>query len=95
MNLVDAYVTLHNTNFLPSSLLLQVLDNDEAATLLSSKERVTAWIAAVKKATTPHFDDVHKMIYRVARRSQEKQQVKAGAGGDVPREDSKRAVSKL
>jgi glutathione S-transferase len=49
---------------------LQALGEDEAAKLLSSKERVTAWIAAVKKHTSPHFDEVHKIIYKVAARSQ-------------------------
>lgn len=75
---------------------MQVLGEDEVATLLSSKERVAAWIDSVKKVTTPHFDEVHKIILRVAaRRSQEMQQMKAGTGRDVNREDSKLSVSKL
>ncbi|KAG0618257.1 hypothetical protein M758_4G049600 [Ceratodon purpureus] len=75
---------------------LQILSNDEVATYLSSKERVTAWIATMKKVTTPHFDDVHKIIYRVVgRRLQETQQVKAGTGGDVNGVNPKPALSKL
>ncbi len=96
INFVDLGNLYSDTNYLSSPLLLQVLDDDEVATFLNFKERVTAWMAAVKKFTTPHFDDVHKIIYRVvARRSQEMQVVKAGTRGDVNREGSKPAVSKL
>ena len=34
------------------------------AALLGPKTGVTAWIAAVKRATGSHFDEVHKMVYR-------------------------------
>jgi len=74
-----------------SHFLWQLLGEDEVAALLSSKERVTAWIAAVKKATSPHFDEVHKMVYRnAARRAQSRQ---AGTGSAF--EDTKRPISKL
>lgn len=89
--------TLKDETYLLSwPLPLQILSNDEVATYLSSKERVTAWIATMKKVTTPHFDDVHKIIYRVVgRRLQETQQVKAGTGGDVNGVNPKPALSKL
>lgn len=75
---------------------LQVLGEEEVAALLSSKERVTAWIAAVKKATSPHFDEVHKIIFRAAANvSKGTRQVKAGTGPDVHRRQSKPPVSKL
>jgi glutathione S-transferase len=72
------------------TISLQVLVKDEVATLLSSKERVPAWIAAVKEVTSPHFDDVHKVINRAAAR-----RLQAGTGGGVNSENSKPAVSKL
>jgi len=73
--------------------LLQLLGEDEVATLLNSKERVTAWIAAVKKATSPHFDEVHKMVYRAAARSAQRRQ--ADTESDSKKEDLKRPISKL
>lgn len=47
-----------------NTLFLQLLDEEEVAALLGPKTGVTAWIAAVKRATSPHFDEVHKMLYR-------------------------------
>lgn len=74
---------------LHSHSLLQLLGEDEVTAILSSKKRVAAWIAAVKKATSPHFDEVHKMLYKsAARRAQDR---RAGTASDY----SKPPISKL
>lgn len=51
---------------------MQLLDEEEVAALLGPKTGVTAWIAAVKRATGPHFDEVHKMVYRSISRMNQK-----------------------
>lgn len=51
---------------------MQLLDEEDVAALLSPKTGVTAWIAAVKRATGPHFDEVHKMVYRSISRTDPK-----------------------
>lgn len=71
---------------------MQVLGEDEVATLLDPKERVTAWIASVKKVTAPHFDEVHKIILRAAAAAAARRS--RGTGRDVNKENSK-PVSKL
>jgi len=47
---------------------MQLLGEDEVATLLSSKERVISWIVTVKKTTTPPFEEVNKIINKAAAR---------------------------
>jgi glutathione S-transferase len=54
---------------------LQLLDEEDVAALLGPKTGVTAWIAAVKRATGPHFDEVHKMVYRSISRTNPKRAI--------------------
>lgn len=57
------------------TLFLQLLDEEDVAALLGPKTGVTAWIAAVKRATGPHFDEVHKMVYRSISRTNPKRAI--------------------
>lgn len=43
---------------------LQVLEEKDRVKLLSPHKKVGEWIENTRKATMPHFDEVHKVIFK-------------------------------
>ncbi|KAG7604501.1 Glutathione S-transferase T2 [Arabidopsis thaliana] len=44
---------------------LQVLDDKDRLRLLSTHKKVEQWIENTKKATMPHFDETHEILFKV------------------------------
>jgi hypothetical protein len=65
------------TGLLMESVGVQWLNSSERKNLLDSRDRLTAWIDAVEKATDPHFTDVHADLYAIAQSLDEGRKVQA------------------
>ncbi|KAE8773056.1 Glutathione S-transferase theta-1 [Hordeum vulgare] len=47
---------------------LEVVGDERRDTILGPHEKVRAWMENVKKATNPHFDEVHQLIFKLKAR---------------------------
>ncbi|KAJ4712104.1 Glutathione S-transferase protein [Melia azedarach] len=54
---------------------LEVLDEKDRTRLLGPHKKVQQWIEDTKNATRPHFDEVHKALFRVKERLQKQRLV--------------------
>nr|ABA94508.1 retrotransposon protein, putative, Ty1-copia subclass [Oryza sativa Japonica Group] len=48
---------------------LEVLSDSERDRILGPHEKIRGWVQNVKKATSPHFDEVHELILKVKTRT--------------------------
>uniref|UniRef100_A0A0E0BKR5 Glutathione S-transferase n=1 Tax=Oryza glumipatula TaxID=40148 RepID=A0A0E0BKR5_9ORYZ len=48
---------------------LEVLSDSERDRILGPHERIRSWVQNVKKATSPHFDEVHELILKAKTRT--------------------------
>ncbi|EOA15592.1 hypothetical protein CARUB_v10005614mg [Capsella rubella] len=56
---------------------LQVLDDKDRLRLLSPHKKVEEWIDNTRKATMPHFDEVHEVLFRAKDRFQKQRELGA------------------
>ncbi|KAL9812741.1 Glutathione S-transferase T2 [Arabidopsis thaliana] len=54
---------------------LQVLDDKDRLRLLSPHKKVEQWIENTRKATMPHFDEVHEVLFRAKDRFQKQREM--------------------
>ncbi|ANM69131.1 glutathione S-transferase THETA 3 [Arabidopsis thaliana] len=54
---------------------LQVLDDKDRLRLLSPHKNVEQWIENTRKATMPHFDEVHEVLFRAKDRCQKQREM--------------------
>ena len=47
---------------------LQVVGNDRRDQILVPHEKIRAWMENVKKATSPHFEEAHELIFKLKAR---------------------------
>uniref|UniRef100_A0A803PLF0 glutathione transferase n=1 Tax=Cannabis sativa TaxID=3483 RepID=A0A803PLF0_CANSA len=52
---------------------LEVLDEKDRIRILGPYKKVQQWIESTKSATSPHFDEVHKILFKAKARFQERQ----------------------
>lgn len=45
--------------------MIQVLDEKDHNRILGPHQKVREWIENTKNATNPHFDEVHKVLYKL------------------------------
>ncbi|KAH7550298.1 hypothetical protein JRO89_XS13G0167100 [Xanthoceras sorbifolium] len=60
---------------------LEVLDEKDRLRVLSPHKKVQQWIENTKTATRPHFDEVHKILFKVKENLQKQQS--AGASSET------------
>ncbi|EEF51172.1 glutathione S-transferase T1 [Ricinus communis] len=60
---------------------LEVLDEKDCNRILGPHKKVQQWIEDIKRVTRPHFDEVHKVLFRAKARLQKQQSV--GANGET------------
>lgn len=53
---------------------LEVLGDSERDRILGPHEKIRSWVQNVKKATSPHFDEVHELIFKMKERMAAKRQ---------------------
>lgn len=53
---------------------MQVLGDSERDRILGPHEKIRSWVQNVKKATSPHFDEVHELIFKMKERMAAKRQ---------------------
>lgn len=53
---------------------LEVLGDSERDRILGPHEKIHSWVQNVKKATSPHFDEVHELIFKMKERMAAKRQ---------------------
>lgn len=58
---------------------LELLDEEDRTRLLGPHKKVQEWIESTRSATRPHFDEVHKVLFKV-RENLQKQQSLLGTG---------------
>ncbi|XP_019171128.1 PREDICTED: glutathione S-transferase T1-like isoform X2 [Ipomoea nil] len=56
---------------------LEVVEEKDRGRILSPYKRVLSWIDDTKKATTPHFDEIHTVLFNVKARLQKHRSAKA------------------
>ncbi|XP_031255948.1 glutathione S-transferase T1-like [Pistacia vera] len=56
---------------------LEVVDEKDRTRILGPHKKVQQWIENTKNATRPHFDEVHKILFKVKERLQQQQSVAA------------------
>jgi glutathione S-transferase len=44
---------------------LQILGNDVRDRFLGAHEKILIWMDNVKKATSPHFEEAHELLFQV------------------------------
>lgn len=54
---------------------LEVLNDDTRNKFLGGHEKIRTWISNVKKATDPHFEEVHMFLFEVKEQMQSKKAV--------------------
>lgn len=60
---------------------LEIVDGEDRARILSPYQKVQGWIEATKNATKPHFDDVHRILFKAKANFQKQRETgKAQAG---------------
>lgn len=59
---------------------LELLDEEDRIRLLGPHKKVQQWIENTKKATRPHFDEVHKVLFKVKENLQKQQSSGASSG---------------
>ena len=52
---------------------IQVLEDEDRVRILGPHKKVQQWIEDTKNATSPHFDQVHKILFKAKARFQEQQ----------------------
>jgi glutathione S-transferase len=60
---------------------LQILGDDIRDRFLGSHEKILTWIHNVKKATNPHFEEVHELLFKVKALMQSKAAAAANQPG--------------
>nr|AEB77874.1 glutathione S-transferase protein [Bruguiera gymnorhiza] len=59
---------------------LEILDDKDRNRLLGPHKKVQQWIESTKKATRPHFDEVHKTLYEAKEKLQKQSPVGEDSG---------------
>ncbi|XP_028807174.1 glutathione S-transferase T1 [Neltuma alba] len=59
---------------------LEVLDEKDRIRILTPYKKVLRWIEATKAATSPHFDEVHNILFKAKRKFQEQRLREANFG---------------
>jgi len=52
---------------------LQLLNGKDRDRILGPHKKVQQWIESTRNATRPHFDEVHKILYKLKTKLSEKQ----------------------
>ncbi|KAL9434415.1 hypothetical protein AB3S75_029120 [Citrus x aurantiifolia] len=58
---------------------LELLDEEDRTRLLGPHKKVQEWIESTRRATRPHFDEVHKVLFKVKEKLQKQQLLGTGA----------------
>ncbi|KAH9775618.1 glutathione S-transferase T1 [Citrus sinensis] len=58
---------------------LELLDEEDRTRLLGPHKKVQEWIESTRRATRPHFDEVHKVLFKVKENLQKQQLLGTGA----------------
>ncbi|XP_031097948.1 glutathione S-transferase T1-like [Ipomoea triloba] len=56
---------------------LEVVEEKDQGRILSPYKRVLSWIDDMKKVTSPHFDEIHTVLFKVKARLQKQRSAKA------------------
>jgi len=59
---------------------LQILGDDVRDRILGGREKILIWIDNVKKATSPHFEEAHKLLFE----TKERMRSRGAAAADYP-----------
>ncbi|XP_062213877.1 glutathione S-transferase T1 [Phragmites australis] len=68
---------------------LEILGDDIRDRFLGAHEKILIWIDNVKKATSPHFEEAHELLFQVKARMQSKAAAAAPNQGSEPKITSK------
>uniref|UniRef100_A0A2P2JMZ7 glutathione transferase n=1 Tax=Rhizophora mucronata TaxID=61149 RepID=A0A2P2JMZ7_RHIMU len=59
---------------------LEILDDEDRNRLLGPHKKVQQWIESTKKATRPHFDELHRTLYEAKEKLQKQSSVGENGG---------------
>ncbi|XP_030551654.2 glutathione S-transferase T1 isoform X1 [Rhodamnia argentea] len=70
---------------------LEVLDDKDRNRILGPYEKVQKWVESTRKATQPHFDEVHQVLSKVKTRLQ----MQRSAGANTEADSTRKLTSKM
>lgn len=73
---------------------MQVLEEKDRSRLLGPHKKVQQWIENTRNATRPHFDEVHKVIFKVKEKLQN-QRLKGASNDGTESSMKKPLLSKM
>ncbi|KAI4367896.1 hypothetical protein MLD38_016522 [Melastoma candidum] len=73
--------TIADLSLVCEIMQLEVVEEDERQRILGPYQKVQKWMESTRKATQPHFDDVHEIVFKVKTKLQQIKQ----SGGESKR----------